>query len=240
MTTATSLEKLARALAPSDLTARPIYIVLTSDSPPDELTLRDSLGSFHPTYDENFKNWLQSQGRWAGRGPCIVLNDEAINAIWPSDAEDMVNDICIHELAHVLTNPNNFDELSLAESAAIELAAIYSIGRANAAFDRNVKSEASWRGHGAEFVRVVCHLIDRCRQFGIWSQPTAVFDLTQFGFRPTDEYFRAVSGEFGSFRNAPLRDLIDHTPPTAFTDLWRADVRRQRSKLLCPDLDLFS
>ena len=155
------------------------------------------------------------------------MNDEAINAIWPRDTEEMVSDICIHELAHVLTSRNNFDELSLAESAAIELAAIYSIGRANAAFAANRDSRApSRRGHGAEFVRVVCHLIDRCRQFGIWSQPTAVFDLTQFGFRPTDEYFRAVSGEFGSFRNAPLRDLIDHTPPTAFTDLWRADVRR--------------
>ena len=226
MTTSNNLEATLRRLAPIDLANNvPIYVVQQNSHPPVDLLLLDSLGSFHPQYDLTFQSWLDSCGRWLGRGPLLVLNDVAIRDVSPAeDAESNILGIALHEFAHALNVGFDLTERTAAEIALIELRASFAISRLNAA-PPSTLPQTPWAGHDGHFIRVAAHLVFRAKRQGLAVELDQAVNFSQYGLRSSgDEYFYALTGEFERFADAPLSTLRNHQPPAAFVWRWRNDL----------------
>ncbi len=221
------IETTLRSLAPIDLADAPLYVVLQSENPPADRLLLDSWGNYHPKNDLVFRLWLESCGRWRGRGPLVVVNDLDIRDASPAeDSESNILGIAIHELAHALSTGFDLIERTAAETAMIELRASFAISRLNAAPPSTLSQNGlPWAGHDAHFIRVAAHLSHRAKLAGIAIELDQVIALNHYGLRSSgDEYFCALTGEFERFDDAPLSTLRHHQPPAAFVWRWRNDL----------------
>lgn len=247
------IETTLRSLAPIDLADdQPFYVVLQSNAPPSDLLLTDCIGSFHRCYDLTFQSWLESCGRWLGRGPLLVVNDLLIRDYTPDedDADNVIFGVAIHELAHAINVGFDLTERTAAEVALIELRALLAINRLNVAPPYTPpQTDLPWRGHDAHYIRVAGHLVFRAKRQGLAVELDQAVNFSQYGLRSSgDEYFYALTGEFERFADAPLSTLRNHQPPAAFVWRWRNDLADwcsqepddAKAALAFADLDLFS
>ena len=221
------IETTLRSLAPIDLADAPLYVVLQSENPPADRLLLDSWGNYHPKNDLVFRLWLESCGRWRGRGPLVVVNDLDIRDASPAeDSESNILGIAIHELAHALSTGFDLIERTAAETAMIELRASFAISRLNAAPPSTLSQNGlPWAGHDAHFIRVAAHLSHRAKLAGIAVELERIVDLEQYELRSNCcEYFSSVEGEFEQFTGLPLTTLRQYRPPRDFERVWRRDL----------------
>lgn len=235
------LEAMVRAIAPADIASRPVYIALVSDMPVDLRPSGETFG-FHATFlDIVFRQWLADCGRWRGRGPCFVLNDEAILA----DANERAGDdvvlrdgiyrnrmlaTALHETAHVLTSPIDLrpvpDEIRSDVEKSSRAAVLEWIADKPLAADAEFPPQ--WAGHELAFVRTLLHVTHRAEQLGVERLPdNFLFSNSNYSLSGLWCYRRALSREIDGFDSSlTFADLRACHPPREFVELWKGDLHR--------------
>lgn len=228
------IETLLRRIAPADFASHPIYVCFASIVPTHLRPSALCWGFTAPALDLAFHEWLVSCGRWRGRGPVIVLNDIAIRA----EAEALAGDdhefadqlyrsrilaTALHEAGHVLQC--QIDLRPIPEDIAFDVE-----HRAQDAVAEFVANEDTppvpWKGHDAEFIRVLIHVVNRAEQIlGERLPARLLFDHGRFDVSTLFCYRRAIEREIVAFDSTmTFADLRLCHPPDAFVDLWKQDL----------------
>ena len=94
---------LCRKIAPLDLAGHPLYIVAQSQIASEFGKAEGCHGYTSPSLDLYLQEFFDD---WQGRGPCMVVNDIAIDDDQDPDFHHRVVINCIlHELAHIVDRP---------------------------------------------------------------------------------------------------------------------------------------
>lgn len=227
------LEQLARKIAPADFGGHPLYIVPQSELPAELQTSGDTYGYTAPALDAMLHDWLVAAGRWRGRGPAIVLNDEAMRAEAKHLATDEAGEVdadfsdtlyrsrllpvFCHELAHVLSGP--IDLRPIAERQAPKLQTILA-----AWTDEPPRAVAPFTGHGVDFIRTLLHVISRAYQAGVARLPARfLFDHARYGLSPLSHYETAAERETEGYR-LTFAELRQCKMRPTLVKQWGADL----------------
>jgi hypothetical protein len=233
------LETLIRRIAPADIASRPVYVCLASEMP-SELKPSHYTYGFHSTFlDIAFRSWLSDCGRWRGRGPAIVINDDAIgkDANESASTDVVLRDdifrtrilaITLHETAHVLTSPIDLRPIPSDIAAEIEKSTRDTVIQwiENKPLPPDSEMTPQWAGHELEFIRVLLHVINRAESLGIERLPDVfLFSNANYSLSGLWAYRRALKDELEGFDSSlTFFDLRKCHPPKSFIELWRNDL----------------
>ncbi|MCG3127429.1 MAG: hypothetical protein CHACPFDD_02289 [Phycisphaerae bacterium] len=230
---AASAEMLCHAVAP-ELAGRPVYIVLRSDLPRDWAGGEDYASCTIAHLDLILRSTLERKRRWRGRGPAILIDAAAIAAAAryrPRTARKRVFlpallSIVLHELAHVI----DMEFVPKREPDDWWVRAGRRLFSEPAAPDNRPTNgpgaPVPWRMHEWPFIRIAMHLAERASAAGISVSPRDVIDLGEYGLSSTFQYALALGDEPARMAGCDFEAIRRATPPTAFTELWWADVER--------------
>ena len=220
-------ERVARNVIP-ELAGRPLYIV----EPADGTMFTGAMlgwhgGLFYPGLDVALQPQLEAQGRWKGRGVCVVVNAFQcfVYATHDDDGQRAVIGVVLHELAHAF---DHCEKLDVPENQYDRFAAACELSAGTTAIMEpspgNLFSPLLL-GHGESFIRLCAHLwyrsshgggfVLRPRHLAFGSDYTALPML-----HTPQEYIEALWPELKKCQGLPLRALADIDPPPAFTELW--------------------
>lgn len=211
--------------AVGELLDAPFYcLAYDQDSP-----LADSaLGwAFRAADNPAIEDVLRKHGLWRGNGRSIMLNVHRMRKSVSSAAalERLCNAIAIHEVAHHLPKTGIVD-IPEPEDGKVDQRLI----AANTAkMHREIEALSSpdippWSGHGAEFIRVCCHLFYRSQQLGIPSCPHSIAAGSQYGLSPFLDYCKAIGDEPQRLENESFGLICKMPFPAWFEDLFGRDV----------------
>ncbi len=230
------LVTLARRIAPLDLADWPIYVLLTSGQLPAEFRTPAVCGMTRPSMDLASQPFLESRGRWEGRGVCIVLNDEQIReqAVAESSGDpefagqlfrSRLMAVFVHELAHSLST-----EIAPPEDHP---AAVGALTRLSAAIWKppEERQEAPqerfprpWNNHGPEFLRPLCHLATRAEGLLNTRLAERWLLLPQYCLSRWFLYADSLASEIDDMATEPFSTIREAPLPEPFLQLWRADL----------------
>ncbi len=155
--------QLCRAIASRDPAGHELYILRQSAISTEYGTAEGSEAYTSPSLDLYLREFIP---HWRGRGPCLVLNDLAMQAdVHPEDLEAVVLGITIHELAHILDRPALYRERRDAEPDRLKFEALVLADEVGQ--PRPTVAPQPYAGHGASFIRIALHLRHRAREHGI-------------------------------------------------------------------------
>jgi hypothetical protein len=212
--------QLLLTIAP-ELRQRPLYVVNIRDF--DGLPgRRDCLGW---ALDRSITEWNYAEklgNRWQGPGPVIALDGRAIaEEARPGQFERCVQNVLIHEAAHVLPPPQPMQDLS--ESPSLK-----AFQRAMLEHKANMPEPepGSPRDpHDWKFARRCCHLFVRAcaADYDIPVYRLLGSNLWQSG---AEHYLPYVLPEAIRMRDQPFSVIDSELPPAGLMELWRADLCR--------------
>ena len=191
----------------------PLYLLRVDES---SIEWQDHwLACFSPLSDLRSQTALESLGLWAGRGVAITVRDDF--SAWSQRCQCGT---LLHELSHGL------EHLSQPDALAIELTPIarewLKTGEQKMLTDAGIDRNTLIRGqHGAEFVRICCHLHKRASSEMMISPGDLQFlhGAYSLGSERFEAVTEALSSELARTRNLNLTRLRE--PPEAFTELSR-------------------
>lgn len=222
--TATDFEATLRSLAPLDLAEVPIYVALVSELGSEDLIPATAGGCTGAAQDLVLRPWLQTQGRYRGRGFSMIIKDSLHCDLELDEeiVEALILKTCVHELAHCLDRglPPTGDCNPI--EAGLEIAAYRSAVRQNRKDENNVP----WLGHGLSWLRITGHLAWRASAAGHFVDMSLAARPDQYGLSLGRQYAQTLDAECAAFVNRSLIELQDFPPPQDFIDLWRADLVR--------------
>ncbi len=231
-----SLDAIARAIAPVDLGADvPLYFVRTSEANlPPALRVENVRGLTSQFMDIAARPYLKTNGRWRGRGPCILLGDALLQAEAERDggkgsefADELFRSrllaVAVHELGHVLEQP--FDPTEHGEPSANSKAASAAVSAWTARAADGYKPSFPWSGHDLHFVRVLCHAVDRAERLLGRRLPDQWLLGRGYGLSLLCLYRGTLEQELsGPMAGESFETIRVTPPPVAFLELWRRDV----------------
>ena len=230
------LTTLARRIAPLDLPpTAPLYLLLASQQPPEELANYPAPGATSHWLDLVARDWLKARGDWRGRGPTIWLNDVKIKAASVQDAdgdsafaEDLyrgrLTALLIHEVSHVLSKPIDVDD-DFPEVAIPFLKA--TVSNPHPPQPQDALKPLPWIGHQCDFLRVLAHVVHRAEALlqdrlpDPWLLANRSYCVSPlFCYRDVlgDEPEDMAGASFSTIRDTPI--------PEPFLELWRDDAAR--------------
>lgn len=231
------LEALARQIAPLDLTPDIPFYVIDSTASPDCL----AGGMYSPTLDLSVRPWLESQGRWAGRGPCVFIGD----AMWWEFAmEDARRDqilarevhrdrtlaVFAHELAHAfqrpfdLTPPGDPPHATAPTSAALK--SMY-----EEAYE-DLTHRGPWTNHEFHFIRLLCHVIFRLERLVGMRLPENFAFSANYGVGPLSAYSFALAHECEAMQSESFALIREARPPDGFMAIWSKSLLKSFEEYL--------
>lgn len=218
-------ERVARACMP-DLAGVPLYILQprAGSMLTREMTCQRG-GLYFPNLDVAFRNQLEADGKWRGRGVGIVVDATLLFACEPDDddAQRAVIGSALHELAHWV------DRLTPTSEPPVDVYAAFRNARRPDAprpgNDPPRQFSDSFLAHAENFIRLCSHLWHRARHGGGYSLRP---ERLHFGnaypgleYLPSPpEFIDALWPELTALQDLPLRSLADIPAPKPFTDLW--------------------
>lgn len=168
------------------------------------------------------------RGRWQGSGPAVIVDDVELCDFSPhfGDIADRLAGVVCHEFSHNLDSPILFaPDDYLPEDPD---------GRSKSFFVRSVEQPDKFYasdyapsvrdGHGASWLRLVCHVGHRMQDAGyqIW-WPMAV-DHHFYQISPAVQYYRDLGDEPKHLAQVPLRELKNHPIPPKFLARWQENL----------------
>ena len=233
----TDCENLCRQCAPIDLGSHPVYPVFAHElSEPSDLFW----GCTSALLDIAMRPTIGS--RWRGRGPCFMVNAQALYEIARRQCEvsglpplPRFKMLCLavglHEIAHVLADGHNFREASPAASERIveTLVPIFKnfIRRESPIFGTD---EVERRDHDERWIRCALHLHHRACATNYWPllamQLDVVADLELYGLSPVWKFERAIGDEPARLIGLSIAEILASEPPGEFSKLYTADTDR--------------
>ena len=222
-------EALLRGIAPDpqDLGERPVYLVtekeLTASTDPN------CYGCTSGVFDLKLRRRLEGAGRWAGRGFACLVCEQRIFGEFAGQADRIarfLRNVVLHEFAHWITwsAMHVGPTVNWPGGDVFDYGARFADAGEQPAF-QPVPATKPWDGHGADFIRAACHVADRARESGcrVWVGDLDVADH-YYGLSPVFLYSISLADELDRRRHEPLRQILASPPPTAFQDLFDADV----------------
>ena len=76
-----------------------------------------------------------------------------------------------------------------------------------------------------QYIRTALHLAHRAAVLGVAVASLDVFDATAYGLSPIQHYADALGDEPARLADSTIHTLEQTPPPSAFADVWLADVR---------------
>jgi hypothetical protein len=212
--------QLCRAIASRDLAGQELYIIRQSTISAEYGTAEGCEAYTSPCLDLYLREFMPN---WRGRGPCLVLNDLALQAdVHPEDIEAVVLGITIHELAHILDRPALYRERRDAEPDRLKFEAL--VLADEVAQPRPTVAAPLYAGHGATFIRIALHLRHRAREQGVLLLADALCAGPRYGLSMATCYRAALGDEPNKLAHLSFREFAGIEPPTEFTNLWASDV----------------
>jgi len=239
----TALESLLTAAAPVD---GPLYLCMTSDGVPSDLRDPMTLGYFHPDADLAFRDWLDFQGRWAGRGVAVYLDDEALHReateLAGDDAElrhalyrDRLVSLAVHEIAHVHEGEHG-DALPDTPDEAVRVRGLLA-----AACSIRQSKRTPWIQHGPWWIRACLHVAHRVERLTGRRVPLSLcLHTDHYGLSSPWQYSGALADEVEQLAHLPLAEVRQQPMPEQFLELWRADLAsyyQANPEKLKPDME---
>jgi hypothetical protein len=209
-----SFVQFLRRVAP-EVTDVPLYLLKASED--GTKWFPEWMAAFSPLADLQAQTVLERLGQWCGRGICIRVRED-----FEAWSPRLKAGTLLHEMAHAiefLSEPNalcpvaNLSPIAreMLDGCESELLAEVGISR----------SELMKAQHGAEFVRLCCHLHWRART-EIPLSPADLQFLHKVYSLDSERYedvLNALAGELAMSRNLNLRRL--RQAPESFTELFR-------------------
>ncbi len=212
--------QLCRAIAGRDLVGHELYIIRQSAISAEYGMAEGCEAYTSPCLDLYLREFIP---RWRGRGPCLVLNDVALQAdVHSDDLEAVVLGITIHELAHILDRPTLYRERSDAEPDRLKFEAL--VLADEVAQPRPTVAPQPYAGHGASFIRIALHLRHRAREQGVLLLANALCGGPRYGLSLGSAYRVALGDESNRLADLTFREIAGIEPPTEFTNPWASDV----------------
>jgi hypothetical protein len=193
-------ESLCRIVAALDLAGHPLYIVPQSRIASEFGKAEGCHGYTSPSLDLYLQEFIDD---WQGRGPCMVVNDIAIDEDQDPDFHHRIVLNCIlHELAHIVDRPEPVPHRSI-DPQRIKFEALV--------LASSTKREASSQptvGHGLSFVRKAIHLVERANRIGYDFGYAGVCRTQDYGLSSILNYVELIESEveenlFVRFRDFP-------------------------------------
>jgi hypothetical protein len=212
--------QLCRAIAGRDLAGHELYIILQSEISAEYGAAEGCEAYTSPCLDLYLREFISN---WRGRGPCLVLNDLALQAdVHPDDWEGVVLTNTVHELAHILDRPTLYRERRDAEPDRLKFEALVLADEVRQ--PRPTVAPQPWAGHEASFIRIALHLRHRAREQGVLLLASALCSGPRYGLSPASAYRAALGDEPTRLAHLAFREIAGIQPPTEFTTLWASDV----------------
>jgi hypothetical protein len=224
-------EHLARNCVP-ELEGRPLYVVQPARGTMIPPGMIDAFGMYDRGLDLALQPQLEMEGRWQGRGVCIIVDAFLCFAVANDDAcgARHVLGAVLHELAHWL------DMGEATEVAADHYEKLVAGCEAHKAQkqepapceSRLFTPVAIW--HGEEFTRLCCHLWHRaghgggcplrpeCLAFG------SDYPGLEYLHRPL-AYIESLGDELERCQSMPLRGVLEMEKPLEYVALWRRTIK---------------
>jgi hypothetical protein len=192
---------LCRQVAPEDLAGQAVYVLPLSVLPRQfDVASRGIISWYHPTNASLFRPTLEAAGIWDGEGFAISIRDDVAS---PCE----VAPIALHELAHAVC-PTDWSRRVYSRSTLRE----------------------QWADHGADFIRMACHIFHRAGRTDYLSAAGMVFGGGAYGLRfDRDVYAAALGEEPATWEHRPLRSIARQPYPPGFWRLWQHDTTRAAS-----------
>ncbi len=211
---------LCRAIARRDLADHKLYIIRQSAISAEYGTADGCEAYTSPCLDLYLREFIPD---WQGRGPCLVLNDLAMQAdVHPEDWEGVVLGNTLHELAHILDRPALYRERRDAEPNRLKFEAL--VLADEVAQSRPTVAPQLYTGHGASFIRIALHLRHRAREHGVMLLANYLCGGPRYGLSPAAAYRAALGDEPTRLAHLTFREIAAIQPPIEFTNLWASDV----------------
>ncbi len=212
--------QLCRAIASWDLARHELYIIRQSEISAEYGTAEGCEAYTSPCLDLYLREFIPN---WRGRGPCLVLNDLAMQTdVHPEDWEGVVLANTVHELAHILDRPSLYRERRDAEPDRLKFEAL--VLADEVALPRPTVAPQPYAGHGASFIRIALHLRHRAKALGVHLLANALCGGPRYGLSPASAYRAALGHEPAKMAHLTFREIAGIEPPTEFTNLWASDV----------------
>lgn len=205
---------LCQTVARGELAGYPLYIVPQSRLVDQFGRAERCYGYTTPSLDLYLFDHLED---WQGRGPCMVINDLAIDEdVAPDAHQELFLNHALHELAHILDR----DKLFAEEPSDLVRLQFERLVLADAT--KSEPSAGPQLGHGLSFVRIAIHLVERANRAGYDIRHAGVCHSHRYGLLPVGYYVDSLQCEL---QRAPqcLRELKATKPPTSFTCLCKPD-----------------
>lgn len=196
------------------------YYLLTH---PATLPLADkqTLGYASQTVAPQLEEHLAAAGQWQGQAPCIVLLPDAIAACADGELcsfDRLIRRTCLHEAGHILPfQPSpTVDDFIRDEQREVFAYWLDLPG--------DLPSAEPWRHHGAEFTRIVLHLLARAWDHGFSVLGAEIAAGKAYGMSHPRWYWDALGAEPQRMAGLSFADILATEPPREFSDLFAADV----------------
>ena len=212
--------QLCRTIASRELVDHELYIIRQSEISAEYGTAEGCEAYTSPCLDLYLREFIPN---WRGRGPCLVLNDLAMQAdVHPEDLEAVVLGITIHELAHILDRPSLYRTREATEPDHLKFEAL--VLADEVAQPRPTVAHQPYAGHGASFIRIALHLRHRARKQGVLLLANDLCAGPRYGLSSGTCYRAALDDEPAKMAHLTFREIAGIVPPKAFTNLWASDV----------------
>ena len=220
-------EDFAKLIAPTDLAARPFYVIVPEAG--GRFDFRDSgcRGWTVSFADLICRDLLKSQDRWRGRGYAVVVRDR-----W--DRDDFFS-TSMHELCHALLDPPTAEQWKLGTEdhppGSVERSIGDELARMN--YVPGAVGQSSqlppWHAHGESFIRMTIHLLRRAERFGLRLDRSRVFAAgPHYQLSALAAYERCLGAEPESWGMNALTAIADRPAPAAFSNLFLQDTASWR------------
>ena len=230
--TSADLEALA-----DEVLGAPVYIAFAHEAGIDVAS--DVLALNHGRLDLHLERHLREAGRWRGRRPAVLLNDQAIGAwanerVEPENLEAEVKRVTFgtlaHELSHVLLRPwPHYDDSPSVLDWDYETAMFKALATLPSDQVRQrtaMMGRSPWAGHEAKFIRMSLHCGFRlARASGVEIAAAVIVSTQSYELSHTCHYAATISDEVVRLADVALADLARIAPPPAFRSLWTSDLR---------------
>lgn len=165
-------------------------------------------------------------GSAIGLGPVVVVSDDGFEYFSTDDdlsrqavKSDILSHVA-HELAHSLTGTRTFWQSATADNIAAIVADIASPGK----IERNPDGTLPWTGHGVDWLRASCWVVERLRQHGYPIDPVQNVFVRDYGYSDFAAYQKILAGEFAANTGTPIRQVLRTPAPIEFIRQWARDI----------------
>jgi hypothetical protein len=206
---------LCRQIAPLDLAGHPLYIVAQSQIGSEFGDAEGCNGYTSPSLDLYLQEYIND---WQGRGPCMVVNDIAIDEDQDPDFHHRIVLNCIlHELAHIVDRPEPVTHRSI-DPQRIQFEALVV-----ASSTKREESSQPMVGHGLSFVRKAIHLVERANRIGYDLGHPGVCRMSDFGLSSILNYVEFIKPEIEQCQYLWFRDFPP--PSKQLLELFHSDTQ---------------